>query len=26
MNMSECILLVCWKLYMYLGLFSGSWF
>jgi hypothetical protein len=24
--MSERILLVCWKLYMYLGLFSGSWF
>jgi hypothetical protein len=24
--MSECISLVCWKLYMYLGLFSGSWF
>lgn len=25
-NMSECISLVCWKLYMYLGLFSVSWF
>jgi hypothetical protein len=24
--MSECISLVSWKLYMYLGLFSGSWF